>query len=127
VGVDETVSHTVDAVALDESDASHVGRKVKNSADSAARGSTFLPLAQIETEGLGFGGKLVPLTERLLIDGPDGATLRAEAMDQVPADEAPGPRYEREVFSHADGSFQGWTHTGPGSAGVGLVGVRAGQ
>ena len=98
VRVDEDRAQALDAVALDEAHAAHVGGQVVDLDRPLAGPGAVVADADVEDEVLDAGGPLVPLVEGLLVDGPDAReALVVEVADERPGDEAAGPGDDEEV------------------------------
>ena len=57
-------------------------------------------LGQVEDAVLGLRGDLVPLVERLHVDGTDAHPLAHQVADQVPADEAAAAGDDHKSVAH---------------------------
>ena len=87
------------AEALDEAHAAHVGRQVVDLRGPFADAPAIGLLAHVEAQALHAVGALVPVGQRLLVDGADpGETLLREIADQRAGDEAAGPGDQDQVI-----------------------------
>ncbi len=91
VRVDQHREHAARLVGLDEAHAAHVGREVEDRGRAVRSGLAVLQQAEIEHDVLDALVGLVPVVDRLDVDGPDPLEpADAQLGDEVPADEAAG-------------------------------------
>ncbi len=92
VGVDQNAAQALDAEALDEAHAAHVGRQVVDLGRALHGPDGVFPLAQIHAKAFDAGDPLVPFRQRLLVDGPDaGEALIVKYRTREPAIKPPAP------------------------------------
>ena len=108
VRVDEDAAQALDPEPLDEAHAAHVGREVVDLDRALARPPAVLLVAQVQAQALHAGHALVPLGQRLLVDGPNPReALVVEIARQRPGDESAGPADDDQIVFLQDRSGLG--------------------
>ena len=98
MGIDQHAQHAQGLVVLDEPHAAHVGGEVVDAHRALHGGDAVGAVPKIEPEALDVVEPLVPLLERLDVDGPQAAmALPPQVGQEVPADEAAGPAHHDTV------------------------------
>jgi hypothetical protein len=89
-------------VSLDEAHAAHVGGEVVNHARTLGGGAAGLEQGEVAHLVLDARGLLVPVVERLHVDGADlGMATLPQGTDQMSPDEATGTGDDHEIiFGH---------------------------
>ena len=90
IGVDEHREHAQGLVVLDEPHATHVGGEVEDIAGAHERIVAGGGILHVGDDDLGPIIDLVPLRERLPVDGPDVLSCGKQILDEVTADESAG-------------------------------------
>ena len=86
-------------MVLDEAHAAHVGAEIVNHARTTGRFVARLEQSKIADLVLDTNGRLVPLVERLHIDGADpGLAALHQDTDQMAADEPTGAGHHHEII-----------------------------
>ena len=89
-------------MSLDEAHAAHVSGEVVDHARTLSSGAAGLEQGEVGDLVLDAGGLLVPLVERLHVDGADlGVAALLQDADEMAADEAAGASNDYEIiFGH---------------------------
>src|SRR5438874_12421417 len=86
--VDEDRQHAPSLVGLDEPHPAHIRGQVIDGAGALDCPLTSLRFAEVHYQVFGFGEHLMPLFERLDVDGPNPSPLFKEFAHEVSTDEA---------------------------------------
>ena len=108
VGADQHRQHALGLVGLDEAHAAHVGGEVVDHPGALGGGPARLEQGEVAHLVLDARGLLVPLGERLHVDGADlGMAALLQDANQVTADEATGSGDDDQIIlGHLAGTFR---------------------
>ena len=99
MGVDQGRAHALNAEALDETHAAHIGRQVID-LDRVLHGALAgIAVAEVEAQVFDAGDALVPVAQRLLVHGADaGVTQVMEVPHQRPADKSSSTSNDDQII-----------------------------